>query len=73
MPIACFGITLFYSGSGEKIFLESCPVIYFADGFMLLQETVNSFEEVMQTKLKVKLCISQSSMQSLYIAKESCF
>ena len=37
-----------------------------------MQVTVISFEEVMQTKLKVKLCISQSSRQSLYITKETC-
>ena len=40
---------------------------------MHMQETVIRFGKAMQTKLKVKHCISQSPAQSLYIAKESCF
>ena len=55
----------------ENIF-NGCPVIHISDSTMLMQEIVISFEEVMQTKLKVQLCISQSFTQSLYIAKESC-
>ena len=46
-------------------FLNGCLVIYIGDSSMLMQETVNSFEEVMQTKLKVKRCISQSSTEDL--------
>ena len=52
--------------------LNGFPVIQISDSTMLMQETVISFE-VRETKLKVKLCISQSFMQSLCIAKESCF
>ena len=56
----------------ENLF-NGFPAIHISDSTMLMQETVISFEEIMQTKLKVKLCISQSFKQSLYIAKESCF
>ena len=52
--------------------LNGFPVIHISDSTMLMQETIISFE-VRETKLKVKLCISQSFMQSLCIAKESCF
>ena len=45
-------------------FLNACPVIYISDSSMLMQETVISFEEVMQTKLKIKLFISRFSTQS---------
>ena len=54
-------------------FFNGCPVIHISDNTMLMQETVIGFEEVMQTKRKVKLYISQSFTQSMYIAKESCF
>ena len=54
-------------------FLNACPVIYISDSSMLMQETVISFEEVMQTKLKVKLCISRFSTQSLYMTVKTCF
>ena len=40
-------------------FFNSLPVIHISDSTLLMQETVISFEEVMQTKLKVKLCIFQ--------------
>ena len=39
-------------------FLNGCPVIYISDSTMLMQEIVISFEEVTQTKLKVKLQFS---------------
>ena len=42
----------------ENIF-NGCPVIHISDSTMLMQEIVISFEEVMQTKLKVQLCIFQ--------------
>ena len=45
-------------------FLNGCPVIYISDSSMLMQETVISFKEVMQTKLKIKLFISRFSTQS---------
>ena len=54
-------------------FLNSCHVIFTSDNTMLMQETVISFEDVMLTKLKVRLCISRSSTQSLTIVKETCF
>ena len=54
-------------------FLNGCLVIYIGDSSMLMQETVNSFEEVMQTKLKVKRYISQSSTESLYITIKTYF
>ena len=54
-------------------FLNGCPVIYISDSTMLMQEIVISFEEVTQTKLKVKLRISQSPTQSLNNVKETCF
>ena len=58
---------------GRENFLKACPVIYISDSSMLMQETVISFEEVMQTKLKVKLCISRFSTQSLYMTVKTCF
>ena len=54
-------------------FLNGCLVIFTSDNTMLMQETVISFEDVMRTKLKVRLCISRSSTQSLTIVKETCF
>ena len=54
-------------------FLNSCPVIFTSDNTMLMQETVISFEDVMLTKLKVRLCISRSSTQSLTIVRDLLF
>ena len=54
-------------------FLNSCHVIFTSDNTMLMQETVISFEDVMLTKLKVRLCISRSSTQSLTIVRDLLF
>ena len=54
-------------------FLNSCPVIFTSDNTMLMQETLISFEDVMLTKLKVRLCISRSSTQSLTIVRDLLF
>ena len=40
---------------------------------MLMQETVISFEDIVLTKLKVRLCISRSSTQSLTIVRDLLF
>ena len=53
--------------------VATCPVIYISDSTMLMQEIVISFEEVTQTKLTVKLRISQSSTQSLNIVRNLLF
>ena len=50
---------LFYFDSGDQIFLTALlSVIYISDSTMPMQEIVISFEEVTQTKLKVKLQFS---------------
>ena len=54
-------------------FLNGFPVIFISDSTMLMQEIVISFEEVTQTKLTVKLRISQSSTQSLNIVRDLLF
>ena len=54
-------------------FDSGCPVIYISDSTMLMQEIVISFEEVTQTKLTLKLRISQSSTQSLNIVRDLLF
>ena len=64
---------LCFTFTAARTFFNGFPAIQISDSTMLMQETLISFEEIMQTKLKVKLCISQSFTQSLYIAKESCF
>ena len=65
---------LFYFDSGDQIFLTALlSVIYISDSTMLMQEIVISFEEVTQTKLTVKLRISQSSTQSLNIVRDLLF
>ena len=54
-------------------FFNSLPVIHISDSTMLMQETVISFEEVMQTKLKVKLCIFQSLSNPCILQKRVVF
>ena len=54
-------------------FFNSLPVIHISDSTLLMQETVISFEEVMQTKLKVKLCIFQSLSNPCILQKRVVF
>ena len=70
--IACF-YKLVSLWQWRPNFLNGCPVIYISDSTMLMQEIVISFEEVTQTKLTVKLRISQSSTQSLNIVRDLLF
>ena len=70
--IACF-YKLFSLWQWRPNFLNGCPVIHISDSTMLMQEIVISFEEVTQTKLTVKLRISQSSTQSLNIVRDLLF
>ena len=54
-------------------FFNSLPVIHISDSTLLMQETVISFEEVMQTKLKVKLYIFQSLSNPCILQKRVVF